>query len=194
MQLGKIVSIACLTYIVYGVTSAFQLGSFLPPIPIKPFLYLCFVVLGLITAIRTKVTFLSYVLLGWVALYALNIHSFLEAVLTTEYMLLYEQRIMLYVALVVILIFTAYSLTFVLGLSKVDKRLSVLFFPLVGAILLHFMNSDMLSFQAILIGWALLVFIADRFYEERTPHLFRLSSIIYGVGVIETVELISLYI
>jgi hypothetical protein len=30
MQLGKIVSILCLTYIIYGVTSFFQLGTFLP--------------------------------------------------------------------------------------------------------------------------------------------------------------------
>ncbi len=192
MQLGKIVSVACLTYIVYGITSAFQLGTFLPPIPLKPFMFLFFVIVGLVFAVRTRAKLLSYVLLSWMALYASNIHAFLEVTLRFDTLLLYEKHVSMYISFVMVLLFLGYHLLLILGLIKLDNRLWVLLIPLLSLITFHFINSTLFPFSYVILGSAILSYLLDIKLEEKIPELFKLNSILYGAAIIEAGEIFSM--
>lgn len=192
-QLRKVVAVGCLTYFIYGITSAFQLGTFLPPIPLKPFLYLLFVVVGLVYTLRFKTHFISYALLSWLVLYALNSHAFLEISLNTKSMLYYEEYISVFVSLVMMLMYTLHSVFLLFGVVKENKRLAILFLPLIGGIAFHFIDSTLLPFNIIIICWTLFVFILERTFAEKRSNLFKLNSILYGVGVIEAVEMVSFF-
>jgi hypothetical protein len=192
MQLRKVVSIACLTYIVYGITSAFQLGTFLPPIPLKPFIILFFIIIGFVFALRSKVSLISYILLSWLLLFALNSHAFLEVSLKFETFLFYEEHLSLYVSLIMMLIFLWYNTLLLMGAVKVDKRFWLLFIPLLVMVIFHFMNSYLFPFSYVIMGSALLSYMLERKLEERLPKLFELTSILYGAAIIEAVEIISL--
>jgi uncharacterized membrane protein YuzA (DUF378 family) len=192
MQLGKIVSIACLTYIIYGITSVFQVGTFLPPIPLKPFIYIFFAVIGVVFGIRSKTSFISYALIGWLALFALNSNAFLETILSTGQMIHYEQNIAVFVALLIIVIFLLHSVFLLLAAIREDKRYGLLFVPLISAIVFHFVEDVALSFNVIIIGWGTVLFIVERSLVEKLPGLFSLSPILYGAAVIELVEIIAL--
>ena len=192
--LRKIVTIACLSYFIYGITSAFQLGSFLPPIPLKPFLYLLFVAAGLIYAIRFKIHFNSYALVSWLALFAINTHAFLEISLSRESILYYKEYISVFVSLIMMILFALHSIFLMSGVVKENKRIAILFLPLIGGIIFHFIDSTLLSFNIIVICWSLLAFLFERNFAENHPNLFKLNSILYGVGMIEAIEMISFFL
>lgn len=192
MQLGKFVSVACLTYIVYGITSAFQIGTFLPPVPLKPFIFLLFVLTGFVFALRTKARVISYSLLGWILLYALNSHAFLEVSLKFETLLFYEEHFSLYVSLLMMLIFLFYSTLILIGVIKLDKRYSLLLIPFLPMLIFHFLESTYFPFSYVIMGVALLSYMLDRNLDEKRPQLFQLNSVLYGTAVIEIVQLISL--
>ena len=194
MQLGKIVSIACLTYIIYGITSAFQLGTFLPPIPLKPFLFLFFVLTGFIFAVRSKATVISFLLVVWILLYALNSHAFLEVSLNFESLLFYEEHLSLYTSLLMVLVFLIYNLLLLRGILKMEKHYGLLFIPLLTMLIIHFVESTLFPFSYVIMGTALLSYALDRNLEEQRSQLFQLNSILYGVAVIELVEMISLHV
>ena len=192
MQLGKIVSILCLTYIIYGVTSFFQLGTFLPPIPLKPFIYLLFVGLGIYYGVCARTSKISYALLGWLALFAFNSNAFLEVIMNTAQLINYENNVSVFVSLALIIVFLLHCLFILLAITRQDRRYGVFFIPLFLAVTFHFLESTSLPFNAILIGWAALVFVLDRIFGEKLPSLFNLSPILFGVGVIEVVEMVVL--
>lgn len=194
MQLGKFVSIACLTYIVYGVTSTFQLGTFLPPLPLKPFIYLLFVLVGIIYGIQQKTNIISYSLLGWLALFAFNSTSFLELIFNTEQIIHYERHISVIISLIMMILFSLHSLILIFGVMREDKRFGVFLIPVLVGIVYHFIESVSVPFGVLIVGWALLVLILDRIFEERLPGLFLLGPILYGAGIIEVVEFITLYV
>ncbi len=192
MQLGKIVSVACLTYIVYGITSAFQLGTFLPPVPLKPFMFLLFVVAGVVFAVRSKAKLLSYVLLSWIALYALNSHAFLEVSLKFDTLLFYEEQVSIYISLVMVLLFLLYNALLILGGVKLDKRLWLLFIPLLAILAFHFIESTLFPFSYVILGSAILSYMLEIKLEEKLPDLFKLNSILYGAAIIEAAEIVSM--
>lgn len=192
MQLGKIVSITCLTYIVYGITSAFQLGTFLPPIPLKPFIYLFFVLLGLGFGVYLKVSQFNYIMLIWMAIYAMNSTAFLEVFFSSRDVVTYENTYEIIGSLIMMIFFSFHSVVFLFAITQNDRRYGIFFLPLIGGIVYHFMASVELPFNAIIICWALLVFILDRNCGDKLPGLFRLTPVLYGAGIIEVVEIISL--
>lgn len=194
MQLGKIVSIACLTYIVYGVTSSFQLGTFLPPLPLKPFIYLLFVLLGVIYGFQHKTNIVSYSLLGWLALFSFNTTSFLELIFNTEQIIYYEEHISTVISLFMMILFSLHSLILLFGVMREDRRFGIFVIPVLVGIVYHFIESVSVPFGILVVGWALLVFILDRIFDERRPGLFLLAPILYGAGIIEMVEFITMYV
>jgi uncharacterized protein YhhL (DUF1145 family) len=175
---------------IYGITSFFQLGTFLPPIPLNPFVYLLFVCLGIYYGVRSRTSLVSYALLGWLALFAINSHAFLEVVMTTPQLINYEKNVSVFVSLALIFVFLLHSVFLLLAITRQDKRYGVCFIPLFLAITFHFLESTFLSFNVIIIGWATLIFILDRVFGEQLPGLFNLSPILYGAGVIEVVEMV----
>jgi hypothetical protein len=192
MQLGKIVSILCLTYIVYGITSFFQLGTFLPPIPLKPFIYLLFVCLGIYYGLRSGASIVSYALLGWLSLFAFNSNAFLEVIMNTSQLINYEKNVSVFVSLALMIVFLIHAFLLLFSIARQDKRYSVFFIPLLLAVIFHFLASTFLPFNTIIIGWATLVFILDRMFGEKLPNLFNLGPILFGAGVIEIVEMVVL--
>tara|TARA_B100000508_G_scaffold130740_1_gene118310 strand:+ start:14738 stop:15328 length:591 start_codon:yes stop_codon:yes gene_type:complete len=192
MQLGKIVSITCLTYVIYGVTSAFQFGTFLPPIPLKPFIYLLFVILGVAYIIYHRLSKFNYFLLAWILLVAVNSNAFLEVFTSTENMILYESKYQVLLELIKVILFGIHGMLLLFIITKDDRRYGIFFLPLIGGITFHFLSSADFPFQAVIIGWAMLMFILDRAFGEKYRELFRLSPIVFGMGVVEVVEMISL--
>ena len=193
MELGKIVAITCLTYILYGVTSAFQLGTFLPPIPLKPFVNLFFVLLGIGYGVYYRAHLFNYSMLLWIALYAINTTSFLEVFLPNQDVVYYENNYAVVIAFIMMFFFSLNTIVMLFVVTRNDRRYGIFFLPVIGSIVYHFLESVSLSFSVIIVGWATLVFIFDRNFAEKLPGLFRLTPILFGVGVIELIEMITLY-
>jgi predicted neutral ceramidase superfamily lipid hydrolase len=190
VELRKVVAVACLTYVIYGVTSAFQLGSFLPPIPVKPFIYLLFVLTGLLYATQKRFTLFSYLLLGWLFLLAINSNAFLETILSEDAMLAYESSISVYVSLITVLIFFLHGLVFLKNLFQFDWRFWTLLLLLIFGITYQFYDSAHFPFHAIIISWGVVVYFTDRIFSEEKPKLFQLIPIYFGVATIELIDVI----
>lgn len=188
MQLPKIVSITCLVYLIYGLTSAFQFGTFLPPLPLKPFVYLFFVIIGVAFVLLQKGSFLHFIFLFWIFLYAMNQTSFIAFFNSQEQVTYYEIHYQVIVALLMMICFSFDSMFFLFKRAKRDYRNVILFLPLIGGIMYHFVSNSAFPFEMIIIGWSILVFITEQLdrHSETSSSSYQLMPILYGMGVIET--------
>ena len=85
MILGnKLLSLSVLTYFVFGIVSLFQLGNFLPPMPIKPWLVLVMASLVILKSVKNY-RFSSYLLLAIVVSYSMIQTTFWELLLGYQF-------------------------------------------------------------------------------------------------------------
>ena len=92
-QLRKVVVLGCLTYLLYGLISWFQLGVFLPPLPVKPFLFIGFAIFGLYNAIKSGIKTLDVSFYVWLIFISVINQSFLELLLSTPQIMTFQDLI-----------------------------------------------------------------------------------------------------
>ncbi len=189
---SKYVSIACLTYLLYGVISQFNVGIFLPPLPLKPFLLLFFVVLGGIHLFKAGFLLSEVSLIFLVAAMAIQHHAFIETFSSQGWMYTSE---LYFTEVVSVIAFICFFTHVLISCIPVLKRFWPAWFPLFGLLVLllyTFFFESGLTLLIPLSFWSLFVFIIRRQPHTFIQHQFRFAPILYGTTVLQWMDELTL--
>ncbi len=189
---SKYVSIACLTYLLYGVISQFNVGVFLPPLPLQPLLLFFFVVLGGIHLFKAGFLLSEMLLILVVAAMAIQHHAFLETFSTQKWMYTSEVYFTKVVSMITFVFFFAHVLISCIPLLK---RFSLSWVPLFGLLVLllyTFFFESGLTLLILLSLWSLFVFIIRRQPHTFIQHQLRFAPILFGTTVLQWIDEITL--
>lgn len=193
-QLRKVVAAGCLTYVLYGLISWFQLGVFLPPLPVKPFLFLGFVIFGLVNAIQAGVRVLDISFYLWLIFISVINQSFLELLLSTPQLMSFQGSIEVVFQLMAVILFVTFNVLVILSLRKTNKNFMLYFILLITLIILVFTLPNYVNLKVSTILMGTIYFITNRFTDLNKNLSVERSVIIFtGVSLVEAVEMIALF-
>ena len=192
-QLRKVVAVGCLTYVLYGLISWFQLGVFLPPLPAKPFLFLVFAIFGLYFAIKSGVKTLDVFFYLWLVLISILNQSILELFISTSQIISFQDSVEIFFELISVILFTTFNSLIILSLRKIDHRFILYFLPLTALIFLIFISPSFIGLKEALIIMTGLYFLSIRFTSANLDKsLDRIIILLTGIALIEVIELLVL--
>lgn len=193
-QLRKVVAVGCLTYVLYGLVSWFQLGTFLPPLPVKPFLFLGFAIFGLVSAVRSGINALDVSFYLWLGFISIINQSFLELLLSTPQLITYQESLEIIFELIAVLLYLSFNVLVILSLRKINKKFTLYFLLLITLVVLIFALPKYINLKLSAILMGIIYFITNRFTDlNQNLSLERVIIILTGVSLIEAVEIIALF-
>lgn len=189
MDVRKILSLGVLTYLVFGIVSLFQLGIFLPPLPLKPTLILILVVLALITD-KLAPKGIRLLFGGFIVFYVGSHASFWELFLSHEYYALIQEDLETYFLLIAAILLPFFNYLFLLSL--VDSKLLRLILHLVMLLFvpLFIINPSLQTIDLALIGMFILYFLLgySPFFEKPQSVLYNMLDVFIAVGLINMID------
>lgn len=192
-QLRKVVALGCLTYILYGLISWFQLGVFLPPLPVKPYLFLGFAVFGLVFAVRTGIKALNLSFYLWLIFISVINQSFLELLLSTSQLISFQESVEVLFQLIAVVLFIVFNTFLIISLQRVKVIFFVYFFILISLVIMIFVIPGYVGLEESMIVMATLYFLSSRFAVDKLNDSAESTVILFtGVALIELVEMIAL--
>lgn len=192
-QLRKVVALGCLTYILYGLISWFQLGVFLPPLPVKPYLFLGFAVFGLVFAVRTGIKALNLSFYLWLIFISVINQSFLELLLSTSQLISFQESVEVLFQLIAVVLFIVFNTFLIISLQRVKVIFFVYFFILISLVIMIFVIPGYVGLEESMIVMATLYFLSSRFDVDKLNDSAESTVILFtGVALIELVEMIAL--
>ncbi len=191
--LRKTVIVACLIYGLYGLVSLFDLGTFIPPIPLKPFIFAAFLIAYVSVSRKDFSPLLRISLLVWMMTLIFVGQYFVEVFFDYETIDFYLNNVEPFVLMGSITAFIALSYKLV---EELAYRSFKYYLPIViSAVLipLTILLKDQIVFDWGMIIIAFLFFIIERTdkagaTEEKYEKIF---YVLYGVAAITIIERIT---
>lgn len=189
MDVRKILSLGVLTYLVFGIISLFQLGIFLPPLPLKPTLIFTFVILALF-ADRAAPKGIRLLFGGFILFYVGSHSSFWEIFLSYQGYLLIQEGIETYFLLITAILLPIFNYLFLLSLVDSKRLRLILHLVLLLFVPFFIINPSLQTIDLALIGMAILYFlIAYSPYIDRPQSvLYNTMDIFIAVGLINMMD------
>jgi hypothetical protein len=192
-QLRKVVAVGCLTYVLYGLISWFQLGVFLPPLPIKPFIFLGFAIFGLVSAARSGLKALDVSFYLWLVLISVTNQSFLELFVSTPQIITFQDNVEVFFQLIAVVLFIVFNVLIIFSLRKVKLSFAIYFLILTALVILIFTMPSYVSLKESIIIMAIIYFLSNRFISTTLNNsVERTVILLTGIALIEAIELIAL--
>lgn len=193
-QLRKVVAVGCLTYVLYGLISWFQLGAFLPPLPIKPLVFLVFALFGSINAFQKGVTIIDITFLSWLILISIINQHFLELLFSTESIVYFQESVEVYLQLLAVILFSLFNLLIILKLVQNHIFFSAYFLVLALLIGGLFFLPKHIGLEESSIAFGTLYFLSVRFMSSKLDvSLQRVIILFGGVGLFELIDWVILH-
>lgn len=188
-QLRKVVSVSCLTYILYGVISWWQLGAFLPPLPLKPFVFLIFFFFGSYHAYNRGASLLDYFFFSWLLIVSILDQSFTELILNEETVIDFQVLYEIYFLLLSQILFFTFNTIIIHNLSQRSKGFTLYYLVIILLTALVFIYPEYVFPEDPVIILSGLYFITERFLKnELTIKVQRVFVLLYGLSLIELIE------
>lgn len=187
--LQKTVVIGCLIYGLYGLVSVLELGHFIPPLPLKPFLFIAFLFAFTVDDYKSLRRPLHSTLFVWLGALALTGQFFVETLFSYETTLYYLKHIE---SIVFIASMVSFALFVFFILKEIKPSLLLYFFFLIGFVFLFVFSFSSLSY--FIYNWTIV--LASLFFylftrlkaEKRKEELEKPLLILYGVSVVKFME------
>lgn len=193
-QLRKVVAVGCLTYLLYGLISYFQLGVFLPPLPLKPFLFIGFAIFGIVNAVQSGIKKLDVLFYLWVMLISFFNQSFLELFFSTQEMLAFQDSIEIVFQLIAVILFVLFNSFIIHAFQKLNPSFAIYYFVLASLTFMIFALPEYVGLQESTVILGLLYLVTQIFIRNTIEnHLVRTIVTLTGIVLIETVEMIVLF-
>lgn len=190
-KLRKVVIITCLIYFLYGLTSWFELGVFVLPFPIKPFLFISFLVGYLSFLDYKKFSLLNLSLIIWLFLSAFIGQHIVETFFSHNTISVYLNTIEPYFFYGANLFFILFIFFLIKDVGYSLFQTLALIFCVVAMAFLSFVivnNRSLLSLGIVFISFILFVFnYFDKKIILNVEHQ-KVLLILYGVGIINCME------
>ena len=192
-QLRKVVVLGCLTYLLYGLISWFQLGVFLPPLPVKPFLFIGFAIFGLYNAIKSGIKTLDVSFYVWLIFISVINQSFLELLLSTPQIMTFQDLIEVVFQLIAVILFIVVNTFVILYFKRINPIFVIYFLVLISFVIMIFALPSYVGLKESSIGMGILYFLTSRFTVDKLIDSVEKTIIVFaGVAFIEVLELIAL--
>ncbi|MEX1191384.1 MAG: hypothetical protein WEA99_05370 [Brumimicrobium sp.] len=193
-QLRKVVAVGCLTYVLYGLISWFQLGVFLPPLPVKPFIFLGFILFGLVNAIQSGFNKLDGSFYLWIVLVAVINQSFLELFLSTPELINFQDSIEVFFELLAVFLFILFNTLIIISLRRINYNFTLYFLILTILVIMIFALPSYIDLQKSTVIMGFIYFMTQRFSRKTIDaSVQRTIVILTGVAIIEVIEMIALH-
>lgn len=187
-KLSKTVSISCLIYGLYGLVSWLDVGAFVPPIPLKPFLFVAFL-LAFVFSIRQNIfTSLNISFLLWLVTLVFVGQYLVETFFDFEFVHLYMNSIEPFILLGSIFAFIVFVFNFSRKIGSSSIRifilllLSILIFTFILLIGKHFVYDWGIAIIT------LLFFIFNRNNTSLSENTQKIQIILNGVAILNVLE------
>lgn len=189
MDVRKILSLGVVTYLVFGIISLFQLGIFLPPLPLKPTLVLTFVILALF-ADRAAPKGIRLLFGGFILFYVGSHSSFWETFLSYQGYLLIQEGVETYFLLIAAILLPIFNYLFLLSLVDSKRLRLILHLVLLLFVPFFIINPNLQTIDLALIGMAILYFLIaySPFIDRPQAVLFNTTDIFIAVGLINMMD------
>jgi hypothetical protein len=191
--LRKTVTVGCLIYGLYGLVSLFDLGVFIPPFPIKPFLFATFLISYILVSREDFSPLLRISLLVWMTTLVFVGQYFVEIFFDYSTVDFYINNVEPFVLMGSIAAFIAlvYKLVSEMGYTRLKFYL-----PLVisaALIPLTIFIKDQIIFDWGIIAVAFLLFIFNRLKKGTSTEEMheKILFVLYGVAAITIIERIT---
>ena len=191
--LRKTVTIGCLTYGLYGLISLFELGTFVPPIPIKPFVFATFLIAYVSVSRQDNSPLLRIALLVWLITLIFVGQYFAEIFFDFDTVDFYINTVEPFVLMFSISAFVAmnYKLVRELGYSSIKYYLLIVISGMLIPLTIVF--NDQIMFDWGMVTVAFLFFIFERMNKGRNVEdkYEKVFFVLNGVAVITIIERIT---
>ena len=189
MEVRKVLTIGVLTYLVFGLVSLFQLGVFLPPLPLKSFLILAFTLVSLL--IDNKSPKSLRFLLGGFTLFYVGAHaSFWEVFISHQSYAQIQEGIETYFLLIAAILLPIFNYLFLLSLVNEARLRLILHVVLLLFVPTFIMAPTIATIDLALIGMAILYFFIGYSSLVRQPEntFDNLISVFIAIGLINMID------
>lgn len=191
--LRKTITIGCLIYGLYGLISLFDLGTFIPPLPVKPFLFAAFLIAYVSVSRQDFSPLLRISLLVWMMALIFVGQYFVEVFFDYEMTDFYLNNVEPFVLMGSIAAFIAmnYKLVGEMGYRSLKYYLPIIISAAIIPLTIVF--KDQLVFDWGMITLAFLFFIFERTSKvnNREEKNEKILYVLYGVSVITIIERIT---
>lgn len=192
-RLRKTVNISCLIYFVYGIVSWIDLGTFVPPLPLKPILILGFLIVFALSVDFKVNRNLSYLVIGWLFTLLFSNQRLVELFLNHTNLEIFVRKISPN-TLSLSLFFFAIILMSLFIRSKTNKIVRlVLIALLVLSAIIYYPRFDYYYELAIVVMTSIL-FVINRLgeREEESGHIENVIIVLNGVAILSVIDLLTL--
>ena len=189
MDTRKILSVGVLTYVVFGIVSLFQLGVFLPPLPLKPTLLLVLVLLAL--ALDKQGPKGIRLLFGGFMIFYVGSHSsFWEMFLSYEQYATIQEEIETYFLLIAAILLPIFNYLFLLSLINSKRLRLILHVSMLLFVPFFVIAPNIETIDLALIGMAIVYFLVgySPFFDKPLDVLHNLLATFIAVGLINMID------
>lgn len=189
MEVRKVLSIGVLTYLVFGLVSLFQLGVFLPPLPLKSILILAFSFVSLLIDNKSPKS-LRYLLGGFILFYVGAHASFWEVFLGYKGYAQIQKGIEIYFLLIAAILLPIFNYLFLLSLVNAARLRLVLHVVLLLFVPTFVVAPTIATIDLALVGMAILYFFIGYSSLVRQPEntFDDLLSVFIAIGLINMID------
>jgi hypothetical protein len=189
VEVRKVLSIGVLTYLVFGVVSLFQLGIFLPPLPLKSILILIFVLLSL-SIDKNSPKSLRFLLGGFTLFYVGAHASFWEVFISHQSYAQIQEGIETYFLLIAAILLPIFNYLFLLSLVNEARLRLILHVVLLLFVPTFIVAPTIATIDLALIGMAILYFFVGYSSLVRQPEntFDDLLSVFIAIGLINMID------
>ena len=191
--LRKTVIIGCLVYGLYGLVSLFDLGVFIPPLPIKPFLFAVFLIVYISVSRQDFSPLLRISLLVWMTTLVFVGQYFVEFFFDYSTVDMYINNVEPVILMGSIAAFIAlvYKLVSEMGYTSIKYYLPIVISA--ALIPLTILFKDKIVFDWGIVVIAFLFFLFDRLKKEGSTEEMheKILYVLYGVAAITVIERIT---
>lgn len=187
--LRKTTFVCCLTYGIYGLLSVVQLGKFIPPLPLKPFLFLAMWLAFVFLEYKTLKNPKNLFLIAWLGTYLLIGQYLVETLFNYETTHYYLMKIEPFVFITSALFFALFVFFILKELQLKAFLLFCFLIGFVGLIVLSIYSSFTWIFDWTIVATSFFFYLFTRFkVKNEKKELEKPLIVLYGVSAITFIE------
>ena len=187
-KLNKTVKIGCLIYGLYGLMSWLEIGTFVPPIPLKPILFFVFLIAFVVNIQRFDSKLLNGFVLSWLITLVFVGQYLVEMLFSYKGIYFYLNSIEPYAFLLSVTSFIVLVLVFLRKMNYRPIYILIFSFMLILFIVLLLFTDIKNLYEWSTVVIALMFLVFNRNKNDLNKNFQKVQIILIGVGTINGLE------
>ncbi len=186
--LNKTIKIGCLIYGLYGLISWLEIGTFIPPIPLKPILFFAFLIAFVVNIHRFDSKLLNGLVLTWLITLIFVGQYLVETFFNYKGIYFYMNSIEPYAFLLSVFSFLIFTLVFLYKMKYPPLKILLFSFTLLLFLLLLLLTDIQYLYEWCTVVIAFMFFVFNKNKNDLSEHFQKVQIVLIGVGIINGLE------